>query len=565
LKKGNIGAIAQSGSLSMAMANSALDVGFSYIISSGNEAQLDSSDYISYMIDDEDTDVIVGFIEQFRDPEKLKKVAEKAEKNNIPIIVLKVGKSDIAREATQAHTAAIAGSDRAHDAFFRKRGIVRVDDMDQLLQTAKLFAQLKKRPPTGNNVGVLTLSGGEIGLIADVNRDKNISFPKWSETTQKILRDTLPEFITPKNPLDAWGSGNLEETYPACMDAASEDPSMDTIVVSLNAAGNLARAQVDQFKVAAKAAARAQNETDKPVVAVSNISSQLDESIKTILEEAGVPFLKGTEEAFKALENLISYGRFTRTRPESMPVREQINANRSEAEKLIENNRDGLTEYEGKKILTAYGVPTTEEFPVNSVNEALEKANRIGYPVALKALSPDIQHKTEAGALTLDIKNDDELRASYENILRNAKAYKKEAEIKGILVQEMVTEEFVEVIVGFTNDRNFGPVITFGLGGIFVELLEDVALRLPPISEETAREMVAETVGSKLLEGFRGGINADLDALIDVIIRVSLLAEDFEGKVSALDINPLLVMEEGKGVKAADALIDLSRQSTTGG
>ena len=558
LKEGNIGAIAQSGSLSMAMANSALDVGFSYIISSGNEAQLDSTDYISYMIDDDNTDVIVGFIEQFRDPEKLRKVAKKAEDKNIPIIVLKVGKSEIAQEATRAHTAAVAGSDKAHDAFFRKRGIVRVEDMDQLLQTAKLFAQMKTRPPRGNRAGVLTLSGGEIGLIADLNRNTEINFPEWSATTRETLRDALPEFITPKNPLDAWGSGDLEETYPLCMEAASRDPSMDIIVVSLNAAGNLAKAQVDQFKIAAKAAARAQRETDKPVVAVSNISSQLDDSIKEILEEAGVPFLKGTREGFTALESFISYGEFIRTKTETSPDRGRITTSRSRTKKIIEGNRDGLTEYEGKRILTAYGIPTTKEFLVDTAGEAREKANRIGYPVALKVLSPDIQHKTEAGALSLNIQNDDELTSSYEELLKNAKAYKAGANIRGILVQEMVTEESVEVIVGFTDDRNFGPVITFGLGGIFVELLEDVSLRLPPISEEMAREMIKETTGSKLLEGFRGGINGDLESLINAILRVSLLAEDFNGKISALDINPLLVMEKGNGVIAADALVDLS-------
>lgn len=558
VNKGNVGAVMQSGSLSMAVANGAVDLGFSYIVSSGNESQLNSSDYISYMINDSFTYVVIAFIEEFRNTEKLREVASEAERENVPIIVLKVGQSDIAKEATQAHTAAIAGSDEAYEAFFEKRGIIRVSDLDEMFQTAKLFSMNKNKSPEGEGVGVLTLSGGEVSLIGDACKSMDLDFPDWSEGTYGQLEENLPDFIDPKNPLDAWGTGVLEETYPVCMDAVSTDPNVDVIVGSLNASGELADRQVEQFEIAADSLVEAAEQVDKPVVAVSNVSANFDEGIRKKLEEGGVPFLRGTKEGFSAVEMFVNYGEFSRRKPTTGPDEEILGPEETEKlkERFYEPN-SSLSEHRGKQLLDSYGISMIDEELVDDKEGAIQAAERLGYPVVMKVLSDDIRHKTDAGTVSLDI-DEDEVADTYEKLLADARGYNPGAEVEGVLVQEMVTEKSYEVILGLSEDPDFGPLITFGLGGIFVELLEDVAFRLPPISSDSARRMIEETKGSRLLKGFRGEPAGDIDALVDAIVRFGKLASDWEGKISALDVNPLLVLSEGNGVVAVDSLVDFN-------
>jgi len=552
IKAGNVGMVAQSGYLGLAVANSNRGIGFSLLCTTGNEVVVDAADCMDYMLDDEGTDVVLAFIEQFRAPHKLIKVAEKARTKKKPIILIKVGKSAMAQRATVAHTGALAGSDDVQDALFEKLGIIRVNDFDEMFETAEVLSRLKGRLPSGKRTFAVTLSGGVISLMGDISESLDITFPGWSEAGKKKLQGILPDFSSVANPLDAWGSGRIEETYLTCLKAAAEEEQADLILVAQDVPGGMSDRQVAQYKVVADAAVEVARTTGKPLVMLSNQSSGFNETIQSIMEEGNVPLVQGTREGLTALHHLVRYAEFLRKPAPVFDVPEN-----KAAKQMLPDHETVCNEYESKRIVSAYGVPTTEEFLCTSKEQALQKAEEFGYPVVLKLISNDIQHKTEAGVVKLKLKDPDSVGRAYDEVVRNAGAYKPDARIEGVLCYKMVEEPVAEAIVGVLSDPYFGPAVVFGLGGIMVEVIKDRALLIPPISREEALEAIHSTKGSTLLYGFRGKPKADVEALVDVIVKTGEMTVDLADRIDALDINPLLVLPEGKGVVAVDALVAL--------
>ncbi len=552
IKSGNIGMVAQSGYLGLAVANSNRGTGFSLLCTTGNEVVVDATDCIEYMLEDDGTDVVLAFIEQFREPGKLIRVAEKARQKGKPIILIKVGKSAMAQRATVAHTGALAGSDDVQDALFEKLGIIRVNDFDEMFETAEVLSRLKDRMPAGNRVFSVTLSGGVISLMGDISENLDITFPSWSEEGKKKLDGVLPDFSSINNPLDAWGSGRIEETYLTCLRATVEEKEADMVLVAQDVPGGMAPRQVEQYKVVANAAVKVAAEINKPLIMLSNQSSGFNEEIQAIMEAGNVPLVQGTREGLTALHHLVRYARFLRTPAPVFDVPEN-----KAAKKILPAGAKVLNEFESKQLVAAYGVPTTKEHLCTSKEEALAKAEEFGYPVVLKLISDDIQHKTEAGVVKLKLKDSQAVAKAYDEVLQNAKAYKPDAKVEGVLCYHMVEEPVAEAIVGVLSDPYFGPAVVFGLGGIMVEVLKDRALMIPPISREEALEAINSTKGSKLLYGFRGKAKADVEALVDVIVKTGEMTADLADRIDALDINPLLVLPEGKGVVAVDALVAL--------
>jgi acyl-CoA synthetase (NDP forming) len=561
IKQGNIGMISQSGYLTISVANSNRGLGFSILCSSGNEAVVDSTEFISYMLEDPGTEVIMAFIEQFRKPERLPELANRAREVGKPIILIKAGRSEMAQRATVAHTGAIAGSDDVQDALFKKLGIVRVDDIDEMFETAELFSKLLQRLPEGDGIFSVSLSGGVISLIADLGEKLNLRYPAWSEEGKKKLREILPPYIGINNPIDVWGFGRVEETYETCLMAATREEKADLVFVSQDVPGGMAPVQVDQYAVVAKAAVKAFQESGKPVVMISNPSVGFHPDISTILEKGKVPLLQGTREGLKAIKSLIFYAAFKREKEIDKENREMTEAIPPEVETYIHSGRHVLTEYTSKKVLTAFGIPCAREVLCKSAEETIYAAKDIGYPVALKVISPQIQHKTEAGIIQLNVGDEDTAKYAYEELLKNARAYDSSASIDGMLCQKMIGGAVAEAIVGILMDPCFGPSVVFGLGGIMVEILQDRTLGIPPLSRGEVLAMIDKTRGSKLLTGFRGSPKADLEALTDTLLKVSRLAVDLAYKIEALDINPLLVMPQGQGVVAVDALLVLKKGS----
>jgi acyl-CoA synthetase (NDP forming) len=556
LRKGAVGVVAQSGSVILVLANSNRGVGFSTLVSSGNEAVLDTTDYMAYLLEDQNTQVIATFLETIRRPEAFIQVCERAAELKKPVIVVKIGRSGLAQKAALTHTGALTGSDKVHDVLFKKLGVIRVDDLDQLLETAEALVRCRTRLPEGGRAGAITVSGGEIGLIGDLSQDLSISFPPLSREGYDELRKRLPPFTTVSNPLDGWGSGDLLETYPACLDVLTKEKEIDLIIVSQDSPLGMAEKQIAQYADVARAAVRAAA-VGKPVVAMSHVSGGLDQTIKGILDEGNVPFLQGTRESLVAIHHLVEYGRFLkRGRTVETPAGESPKTLPGIL-KSLRGKRRVLGDDEAKKVLQAYGIEIVKEVFVQSEDEALKAAKRIGHPVALKGLSPHITHKTEAGLVRLNVQNGKELIAAYAQIQNNAKAFDPKAKLEGILIQEMVSPNAAEILVGISRDPSFGPVVVLGLGGIWVELLADTALRLPPISSEDALAMISELKGKLLLEGFRGRPCVDVKSLVRVLVQVGRMAVDLKEVLISLDLNPLMVLPGEGGSRVIDVVMEV--------
>jgi len=553
IKTGHVAALVQSGAICLGIANANRGLGFSALISSGNEAVLDNADYIAYLADDPETHVIIAFIEGFKHPAKFVWAAERARQAGKPLLVVKVGRSAVAQRATLAHTGSLAGADAVCDAVFRKHGVVRLDSLDELLEAAELF--LKSPLPQGRGVALLTLSGGQIGLIGDLAMGLDLDLPELSGEARQALAQVLPPFSNIANPLDAWGTGNFEETYPACMEIVAQEKTVYLLAVSRDSPPGIAEREVWQSNVVVDAAARVVHVYGKPVIVFSNLSTGFDQAVLAHADAAGLPLLQGTRESLRAIEALVKYAELQRQPRVKQPRSPLSQTAQAQLKADLAAAPPSLTEYRSKRLLAEYGVPITREGLARSAEEAVRLAEEIGGPVVLKIQSPDILHKTEAGGIRLNLVGAEAVRQAYEQIIRNAQAYNPGALIEGVLVQEMLPASAAEVIVGSSCDLDFGPVVVFGLGGIMVELFQDSALRLAPVTEAEARQMIAETRGAQLLYGFRGRPPADVDALVRAIVCVSHLAYDLRDVVAAVDVNPLMVLPAGQGVRAADALI----------
>ncbi len=576
---GGVSAVVQSGAICLGLANAAR-FGLRYLISSGNEAVLDSADYIGYLVNDPHTRVIIAFLEGIRSPQKFVDAAQAAAEVGKPILLVKVGRSEVARRAVQAHTGSLVGSDAVIDAVFRRLGVIRLNSLDELVETAELF--LTCPLPAGGGVGLLSLSGGQIGLVADLAQGLGLEFPAFSEEARQALAQILPPYSPIANPLDAWGSGDLESIYPACVEVVSREEDIHLLAVSRDTPPRVASREVEQSLLVAQAAVRSARETGKPVLMFSNLSAGFRQEVKQVLDEGGVPYLQGTRETLRAIQAFVSYAGFRRrvgeskTRgcpsPADLPDwRKKLQGVRgalrpgSPPRLPRESSRSGvlavagqaLSEMEGRRLLAAYGIPGPREAAATTAAEAVEAARRIGCPVVLKILSPDIQHKTEMGGVRVGLKDEMAVVTAFHEVMEAARRHHPQARLEGALIQEMIPRDAVEVILGVLQDPDFGPVVVFGSGGILVEFLEDFSLRLPPLSREEVLEMIHETRGVRLLQGFRGRSPADIDALADALVRLSQLATDLGDLIAALDINQLMVLPEEQGVRAVDVLVEV--------
>lgn len=560
-RAGGVSAVVQSGAICLGLANAAR-FGFRYLISSGNEAVLDSADYIGYLTGDPHTRVIIAFLEGINNPRKFVAAAEAAAEAGKPILVVKVGRSEAARRAVQAHTGSLAGSDAVCDAVFRRLGVMRLDTLDELVETTELF--LACPLPAGAGVGLLSLSGGHIGLIADLAQDLGLEFPVFSTEARQALTEILPPYSPIANPLDAWGSGDLEKNYPACVEVVSREEDVHLLAVSRDTPLGVAPLEVKQSLAVAEAAVRATQETGKPVLIFSNYSAGFQAEVKRVLREGGVPYLQGTQETLRAIQAFVRYASFHRRRGEPVVAGCPSPADLAEWRERLQAVRGALSEMEGRRLLAAYGIPGPREAVAATEEAAVEAAKRIGYPVVLKVLSPDIQHKTEIGGVRVGLESAQAVATAYREVMEAARQHHPQARLEGVLIQEMIPQGAVEVILGVLQDPDFGPVVVFGSGGILVELLKDSSLRLPPLSREEALEMIHETRGARLLRGFRGKPPADVDGLADGLVRLSQLAVDLGDLIAALDINPLMVLPRGQGICAVDALVEIVPWATPG-
>jgi acetate---CoA ligase (ADP-forming) len=516
-------------------------IGLSHIISTGNEADLDFCDFARYLLDDESVRVIAGFVEGFKDARKLVEVARLAADRGKPIVLIKIGRSELGARAARSHTAALTGEDALYDAVFAQYGITRVQDYDELLEVSHLLAHTPR--PGKPGVAVVSHSGGISSLTADMCGQAGLDLPPLTDQARDGINGILKGFGWAANPSDVTGFAN-SGSFPAIMDYLINEPEVGTLVVASSGADAQAEQVIAQ-----------RDQSDKGVVFLWTGTRGATSGLPK-LKEAHIPVFYVPDKLALGLRSLLDYHAWRDQRlnkgfgsapPLTHEQEQTLNG-------LLQLGRSTLSEYESKQLIASWGIPVTRESRASSPEEAANAAQAISYPVALKADSPDILHKTEAGVVRLGLKSPDEVRAAFTNIMSNARNHLPNGTINGALVQEMVTDA-VEVIVGVSYDPQLGPVLLFGTGGVMVEVYNDVALRLCPITHSEALDMIHQVKGAKLLQGFRGRPKADIEALAKALVQVSHLAVNLEGRMSELDINPLMALPEGQGVKAADALV----------
>jgi acetate---CoA ligase (ADP-forming) len=561
MQPGRLSLAFQSGGLALNMVQACVDrrIGLAHAISSGNETDLELADCLALFADDAHTQVIGCFVEQFRNPDKFLAAADACAAAHKPVVMLKVGRSEAGQRAAQAHTGALAGSDTIIDAVLQKHGVLRVYSLDEMTETLCLMHA--PHLPKGNGFGAITFSGGAVGVMSDLAADYSLHFPPIHEAGAQQIRDVLYEYGTVSNPIDLTGQAVYDPPVQrAAFEAMGADPNIHTIFIAAGGTTCLDK----QSPMGQVIAETIQKYPEKLFVRTSQTYGVLRDKafgapdpVEPVSDLNGVPFMQGLENTLRAARALMRYAAFQRQRSPGNrgDAGQGDTARHAQALEIVRAaHGQALTESAGKRLLALYGIPVTRERVVTSAAEAARAAQGIGCPVAMKIVSPQILHKTEAGGVALNVVQTDEARTAFERIMHNARQYNAQAELQGVSVQEMV-QGGRETIVGMTSDPQFGPGIVFGLGGIFVEVLQDAVLRVPPLDANEAREMIDALKGAAILKDARGQKPADLDAIVDVLCKFSHLCLDLRDVVQEIDINPLLVLEAGQGASAVDCLV----------
>jgi len=547
LPKGTIGFFSQSGAMGIAIMDWAIgnDVGFSKFISLGNKADLSEIDFIDYFMNDPETSLILGYIEDVVDGRRFIEIAQKATKVK-PIILLKSGGTEAGARAASSHTGALAGSDVAFDAAFKQTGVMRAQGVQDLFDTALAFSEGKV--PAGNGLLVITNAGGPGIIAADAAERLGIELPHMTKESITAMARKLPPNASIFNPVDVIGDATSER-YAAVLEQAAKDPNVDAMLVILTP-----QAMTDMDKTADAVIATARS-TDKPIITSFMGEKRVRASIDT-LKKARIPNFSYPELAVKAFKRLSDYRAWKAVVQEELSTCwYNFDAAEETVSSILKSGVYQVGEEEAMQVLTYYGFQFPKRSLARTSREAGRMASEIGFPVVMKISSPDILHKTDVGGVRVNVKTPKEAEEAFKEITTNARRIMRDAFIKGVMVYEMV-KGGKEVILGVTYDRTFGHMIMFGLGGIYVEVLKDVAFRIVPVTRRDALAMVNEIKTVGLLRGARGERPADISAIASYIVNLSCLIADFP-EIQELDVNPLVVME--KGAVALDARIIFKR------
>jgi 4-hydroxybutyryl-CoA synthetase (ADP-forming) len=549
-KHGGIALVSQSGAICAATVEDAeaQDIGFSKVISIGNKVDMDESDILELLADDDDTKVIVMYLEDIRNARRFMDVSKKITiDKKKPIIVLKSGRTAEGAKAAVSHTGALGGSDANYEAAFAQCGVLRVDTMGELFDLATAFS---KQPLPKGGVVIVSNAGGPAIISTDALSKYGLHMADISSIRDAIAK-VIPHYGSPRNPVDIVGDADFVRFEKVLLEVLAH-PNVGSVVAMCTPSATLnydelARVLVKMSK---------QFPTKTILASLMGLAEGIEN--RKIMSEGGIPYYLYSEPAIRTLKAMYEFAKWVQAPAAKAPTL-KFNKDSSKVKYVFENvrkqGRTNLLEEEGYEVLKAYGFPTPKSALGTTGQECAKAAAEIGYPIVMKIASPDIIHKSDAGGVKVGIKNEEELRAAFRSITESARKYKSDAKIKGVLVQEMVRAA-KETILGASQDPTFGPVVMFGLGGIYVEVLKDVVFRVAPINQQEAKDMVESIKTVKLLKGVRGEKPADLAAIADSLQRLSQLVIDFP-EIKEFDINPLLVLEEGKGARVVDARIIL--------
>lgn len=534
---GNISFMSQSGAFCTAVLDWANEagLGFNHFVSLGNKAVLDEVDLIREWDVDENTSVILGYLEGIDRGSEFIQAAREVTQTT-PIVVVKSGKTEVGASAAASHTGTLAGRDSAYQAAFEQSGVIRVDTIEELFDFGSILAQ--QSPPESRKVGILTNAGGPGVMAADALEKYGLELAELEEETLEGLGKVLSALASRKNPIDLTGKAN-EEDYRKALDYVIEDDNVGSVLAMS------APAAIFSYPQLAEILAEAREKTDKPIVGTL-MGGKLPDAAAESLKEAGVPNYFDPDRAVRAVSALVDYGDVSKKKvtspdqvlPEEVDLEAEVRA--------LAERADGMIGLEGLGLLSRLGIPVVESWVARSADEAAAIAGELSAQLVLKVESPDITHKSDLGGVKVGV-DPEEVTVEYEELLETVRENSGSSNLRleGVRIQEMVKGE--EVIVGVNRDPQFGPLIMFGLGGIYVEVLKDVAFRVAPVSRPEAEKMIKSINAYPILEGVRGGPGVDVDALVDIVQKVGQLACEVP-EVSELDLNPIIVDSSGPRV-----------------
>jgi acyl-CoA synthetase (NDP forming) len=550
-RRGAVSLTSQSGAFgnSILMLADAEGIGFRRYVATGNESVTTSLDFFDYLLEDPGTKVVGAYVEGFQDAHRLLPIGRRALRAGKPLLIWKVGNSAAGARAASSHTANLGGEATLYRAAFRQTGITEVNDVGDLADCAK--ALLPGRLPKGPRIVIVTMSGGAGIAMADRCTEAGLDIPELAPGTAAALRKVLPGYASVANPLDVTGTLlNDPGMLKATLDLVARDAGIDMLGIALAAASGKLASEL------AREIVRVSEELHLPVLVAWNADEGSTGEAYRILDDAGIPRYQSPVRCARGAAALWQYAR-ARMRLAVIDTEAPLVVSRPALLAGLAARRGDLAEHEAKRLLAEYGIPVTRERLASDANAVARAAAEIGFPLALKVQSQDIPHKTEAGGVRIGVPDEEAARKGFDAIIERARAYAPHARIDGVLVQEMVSDG-VEMILGVKNDPAFGPAVMVGMGGIFAEVMRDVSFRIAPITLSEAHEMLRELRAFPILEGARGRPKADVDALLETLVRLSALALDTKDEIAELDINPLFVLPAG--VKAGDALIKLVRR-----
>jgi acyl-CoA synthetase (NDP forming) len=527
-------------------------IGLSLLVAMGNETMISVTDVVDYLLEDDSTRSIALFLESIRHPDELRRVAEKARARRKTIVALKIGRSEASSRAALAHTGALVGNDAINDAALRKLGIIRVSSLEDLLTTAGLAGYTQPLP--GRRMGVVTPSGGACDIISDLAAEGGLEIPEFASETIQQLQTVLPPFSTCHNPLDVTGYVVVDSTIQQrSLEVVINDPEID-FVLNLTATEG-GREPTPEMLAAMLPAydnlARIIQASPRPVVLVSNTCMDLSRMARIVVERTGLHFTAGMEHGLRALGRFLWWSEYIQAAPGEAST---------EPPPPIAHDRSfagNWSEAQARTLLEKAGIPTVPACLATSADEAAQAARELGLPVVLKIQSAALPHKSDVGGVALSLVSEEAVHAEFTAMLARVQTRQPDAEIEGILVSPM-RPAGIELLVGIVRDDLWGPVLTLGLGGVWTEILKDTSVRVLPVQRDEIATMLGELRGAALLRGARGQEGVDMQALGEVIYRISTLALALGPTLNALEINPLLI--RGAHIEALDVLVNWQEQ-----
>jgi len=549
-KSGEIALVSQSGAICAALVEdaSAQGIGFSAVISMGNKADMTEIDVLKMLAEHEQTKVIVMYLEDMGNGQEFLKVCKQITKQNVvkkPVLVLKSGRSPEGAKAAMSHTGALMGSDEIYDALLQQSGAIRVDTMEELFDYATAFS--KQPLPTNGDLVIVSNAGGPAIISTDSCSKLGIKMAKIEEIRSKIDA-VIPPWGSSRNPVDIVGDADFNR-FENVLNEVLQHQNVGSVISMCTPSATL------DYDKLAEVIVKMSKKYKKTMLASL---MGLDEGItnREILAAGDVPYYTYAEGSIRALKAMLRFVEWVKA-PDGNVTKFEVDKDKAKSifDKVKAEGRTNLLEDEGREILDAYGFPLPQSVVATTEDEAVNAANEIGYPIVMKISSPQIVHKSDAGGVKVNLTNDDETRDGFRTIMENAKKYDSNAEIKGVLIVEMV-KGGKEMIIGSKLEPGMGPVVMLGMGGIYVEILKDVTFRLAPLTDQEANDMISSIKTKKLLDGVRGEEPSDINKLSECIQRLSQLVSDFK-EIKELDMNPVLVMEKGNGCKILDVRIGL--------